>query len=247
MKRLKTAALFAALVLANSIQAASVVRIFEIQSDTAQQARFNRVGEANLTESVQTESGTLAMYAAHKTGDAAQNVVLEIYRDDNAYRIHRNSAQYRAYAQMAKEVVRGFKKFETDAQFLAEKPQALAVVNGQNSDVHVRLTAVSVKPGANAEFRRIVINEMQQAVDKEDGVWVMYALTLQNNPNEWRFFEIYANEAAYLQHRETPHFKQYLAATEKMITAKNGTVFTADTLMNKGGLRFNILDGKKQR
>lgn len=43
---LKTAALLAALALANSVQAAPVVRIFKIQSDTAQQARFNRVGEA---------------------------------------------------------------------------------------------------------------------------------------------------------------------------------------------------------
>ena len=44
----------------------------------------------------------------------------------------------------------------------------------------------------------------------EDGVLAMYAATKQDSPNDWIFFEIYADEAAYQAHRETPHFKDYL-------------------------------------
>lgn len=97
MKKLKTLGILTALSLSASTQAAPVVRIFEIQTDIAQQTRFDQAG------------------------DRTQNVVLEIYQDENAYEIHRTSSQYQAYAQMAKEVVKGLQKFETEPQFLAEK------------------------------------------------------------------------------------------------------------------------------
>ena len=42
-------------------------------------------------------------------------------------------------------------------------------------------------------------------------------------PNRVCFYEVYDDEAAFQQHREMPHFKRYLAATESMIATKQAT------------------------
>jgi len=58
---------------------------------------------------------------------------------------------------------------------------------------------------------------MQDAVRLEPGVLAIYAVAEKNNPARLHFFEIYISEAAYASHRESPHFKKYLAATQPMI------------------------------
>ena len=42
-------------------------------------------------------------------------------------------------------------------------------------------------------------------------------------PDRVCFYEVYADEAAFLAHREMPHFKTYLAATEPMVAARKAT------------------------
>ena len=39
-------------------------------------------------------------------------------------------------------------------------------------------------------------------------------------PDRVCFYEVYDDEAAFLRHREMPHFKTYFTATEPMIAAK---------------------------
>lgn len=66
----------------------------------------------------------------------------------------------------------------------------------------------------------------------------MYAVTLKDEPTEWSFFEIYADEQAYQAHRETAHFQHYLKETAEMTLAKKVISLKGGTLMNKGGMAF---------
>ncbi|WP_081733670.1 putative quinol monooxygenase [Bibersteinia trehalosi] len=61
---------------------------------------------------------------------------------------------------------------------------------------------------------------------------------LKNQPNEWRFFEIYADENAYAAHRASEHFQHYLSATAEMVAEKKLISLQGGTLMNKGGMQF---------
>ncbi|WGE90203.1 putative quinol monooxygenase [Actinobacillus arthritidis] len=45
---------------------------------------------------------------------------------------------------------------------------------------------------------------------------------------------MYANETAYQQHRNTPHFQAYLKQTQAMIERKNVTSLVGKTLASKG-------------
>ncbi|WP_244160261.1 putative quinol monooxygenase [Rodentibacter trehalosifermentans] len=98
-----------------------------------------------------------------------------------------------------------------------------------------------VKPEYNDRFKAIVTAEMAQSLKVEEGVIAMYAATEQENPNKWIFFEIYANDAAYAHHRETPHFRDYLKQTGEMLKDKSYVEIRPEFLGNQGELLFNTL------
>ncbi|MFZ7266089.1 hypothetical protein ACLSZU_03275 [Avibacterium avium] len=55
--------------------------------------------------------------------------------------------------------------------------------------MQTNLVKVRVKPEYQNEFAQIVKNEMQIAMDKENGVWLMAAGTEKNAPNHWLFLK----------------------------------------------------------
>ncbi|MFD1244264.1 putative quinol monooxygenase [Paralysiella testudinis] len=237
MKITHAAACLSALAIATAAQAAPLVRIFELSVHPAEQAAFANVGIDNLSTSIRNEPGTLAMYAAQRTDRPSEHIVVEIYRDEAAYRIHADSPQFKRFAEVAKNALAGRKMWETEPQFLMEKPTALYAINNQR--LKINLAEITVKPEHNAAFRKIVMDEMRQSMAQERGVLAMYAVTLKNAPNEWRFFEIYADENVYLAHRQTPHFQGCLKATAEMVRARKVIELQGGTLVNQGGLRFD--------
>ena len=88
------------------------------------------------------------------------------------------------------------------------------------NDVAVRIAQLEIDPARIDDYTRAVKEEMRDAVRLEPGVLAIYAVAEKENPARLHFFEIYTSEAAYASHRETPHFKKYLAATQPMIRGR---------------------------
>jgi quinol monooxygenase YgiN len=65
-----------------------------------------------------------------------------------------------------------------------------------------------------------VKKEMEASIRVEPGVLAIYAVADKTDPAKLTFFEMYADEAAYLAHRETPHFKEYVESTKDMIKTR---------------------------
>lgn len=83
--------------------------------------------------------------------------------------------------------------------------------------VSVRIAQLEIDPARLSDYTAAVREEMDDAVRLEPGVLAIYAVAEKDNPTKLHFFEIYADEQAYASHRETPHFKKYLATTQSMI------------------------------
>jgi quinol monooxygenase YgiN len=92
-----------------------------------------------------------------------------------------------------------------------------AVSKPNPNGVVVRIAQLEIDPSRLEDYTRAVREEMQDAVRLEPGVLAIYAVAEKDNPARLHFFEIYTSEAAYASHRESPHFKKYLAATQPMI------------------------------
>ncbi|MGH8713582.1 MAG: antibiotic biosynthesis monooxygenase [Casimicrobiaceae bacterium] len=80
-----------------------------------------------------------------------------------------------------------------------------------------------IVPGRLAAFLEAGRLDADGSVGNEPGCRRFDVLQDTAVPDRVCFYEVYDDEAAFLRHRETPHFKTYLATTEPMITAKKVT------------------------
>ena len=84
----------------------------------------------------------------------------------------------------------------------------------------VRVAEIDVDPDQLEAFTSAVKEEMDESVRVEPGVLAIYAVAEKDAPSRLRFFEIYADEAAYDAHLHSLHFQKYRAITEPMIRSR---------------------------
>ncbi len=190
------------------------VRWSELEIAPAWSDTFKSLGEENVRETRRTEPGVLAFYSASEKDRPNHIHVLEIYADTNAYQIHLQSPHFQRFRDATGQMVRQRQFFEVRPVMLGAKSQS------PPSDAFVRIAELEIDPDQLDAYIAIVSEEIGDSVSVESGVFAIYALALNDRPNHLRFYEIYADEHAYLLHRETPHFRKYLDATQDMITAR---------------------------
>ena len=211
-----------------------ITRLFRLERNMDYEDEFNKVGENNLLTSHKVEPGTLAMFSTHDPDDPKTCYVFEVYADDDAYNVHAASKQFGAFVELAGKVLTGRAVFTLVPRLMLEKPEEICVTGETAIEPH--LVFVDIKPGSEEQFLSAITANMSTAIDVEPGVLVMYAATLNDDPNRWVFWEVYASAEAYAAHRETQHFKDYIAATDDIVTGKEFHVLKADTLVSKGSL-----------
>src|SRR5258707_15323212 len=68
---------------------------------------------------------------------------------------------------------------------------------------YVRIAELEIDPAQLESYTAAVKEEIETSVRVEPGVLAIYAVAEKDNPSRLRFFEMYADEAAYKTHRET--------------------------------------------
>ncbi|QND48462.1 antibiotic biosynthesis monooxygenase [Rhizobium lusitanum] len=81
----------------------------------------------------------------------------------------------------------------------------------------VRIAELEIDPAQMEAYSAAVKVEMETSIRVEPGVLALYAVSIKGKPNHLRFFEMYADNAAYEAHRNSAHFKTYVATTKDMI------------------------------
>ena len=217
--------------IAHNRHAAPIFNLFEFGIQNGQTAAYDQFGENNIRTSLTKETGTLAMYSVKQKTNPQTAYMIEIYADDAAYQAHIQSPQYQKFREAAPQILTGHKhKYNLVPQYLADKKIE------PNRDTSANLIRITVKTEANEQFAQIVKTEMRESIKKENGVLARYAATDKDQPNQWDFFEIYANDAAYQAYRKTPHFQKYLQETADLLQDKTFIEITPTLLMNKGVL-----------
>jgi len=84
----------------------------------------------------------------------------------------------------------------------------------------VRIAELEIDPAQLDSYKAAVREEMADAVRLEPGVIAIYAVAERDAPARLRFFEIYASEAAYRSHIDSPHFRKYVEVTKPMIRSR---------------------------
>lgn len=214
---------------------APIIHLFRLTVADRDRARFGEIGLRNLTTSQEKEAGTLAMYASPVKGQESVSYVFEVYRSEEDYQIHRQSPQFQYFVTEGGPLLTDRQAYEVQPVFLQEKLPAGQWT--QPDDFYLKLAQVDVKLEGLADFQAIVTEEMAASMEKEPGVLAMYAMTDADQPNRFYFFEVYADQAAYLSHRETPHFKAYIDGTADLVEDKQLYDLVNGTAVSQGALK----------
>ncbi|MBV6886430.1 antibiotic biosynthesis monooxygenase [Xanthomonas campestris pv. spermacoces] len=191
------------------------VRWSMLEVDPTRMDSFKALGNENVRETRRNDPGVLAFYWAGEKDHPNRVRVLEVYADENAYKAHLASAHYQKFRDASRPLLKGHALFEAVPVVLGAKPQL------PPPTVVVRMAEIEIDPARLEAYKAIVTEEIEASIRTEPGVFAIYAVALKDRPNQLRFFEIYADEDAYLHHRATPHFQKYLNETKGMITARN--------------------------
>lgn len=159
------------------------------------------------------ETGTYALYGGVDKNDPDLLRLLEIYRDEDAYQQHRDSAGFKAYLHERQGVLANLQIMEADAFLLETKTSGSGKV--------LRLARLVIDPQQLDDYKAALREEILTSVAIEPGVMALLATTEKANPHIFHLLEIYQDDAAYAAHIKSPHFQKYNRLTGSMITAKN--------------------------
>ena len=87
----------------------------------------------------------------------------------------------------------------------------------------VRVAEIEIDPARLQAYQAAAAEVNDDSIRLEPGVLTIYALALRDAPTQHRFFEIYADDAAYRAHIASPHFRKYVDATKDMIKSRRLT------------------------
>jgi len=81
----------------------------------------------------------------------------------------------------------------------------------------VRLAELRIDPAQLEEYKAALREEIDASIRLEGGVLTLYAVSVKGDPAQIRIFEMYADQAAYEAHVQSPHFMKYKTRTQSMV------------------------------
>ena len=81
----------------------------------------------------------------------------------------------------------------------------------------IRIARITIDPSQAEAYQGLLKAQMDAAVRIEAGVISYTVYADKTDACKLTIVEVYANDSAYLAHRETPHFKKYKSATKDMV------------------------------
>ena len=81
----------------------------------------------------------------------------------------------------------------------------------------IRVAELDIVPARLAEYLTFLREEIAASVAHEPGVVMLHAVSEKTDPHKIRILEVYASQAAYEAHIQTPHFLKYKQGTADMV------------------------------
>jgi quinol monooxygenase YgiN len=100
---------------------APIMRIFEFVVASDDLEAFMVAGRRNVQASIRDEPGVLSMHSVADKNDPTKLYVVEVYKNEAAYRSHVESAHFKAFIDATKGKVVSRRVIETNPKMLGSK------------------------------------------------------------------------------------------------------------------------------
>lgn len=189
------------------------VRLAELHVDAARLEDFEAAAATHVAAATRSEPGILAFHSVAEKGQPTRIRVFEMYESEEAYRAHLQTPHFKAFVAATQAML-------VERQLFDVVPVRLGSKKRLSSAPLVRVADLEIVPVQLDAYRAAVSEEIDDSIRLEPGVVAIYSVSLKHAPEQLRFFEIYADDAAYRQHIASPHFRKYVDVTKEMIAQR---------------------------
>jgi quinol monooxygenase YgiN len=189
------------------------IRWADLDIDPGKLEAFKAAARTHGEAVLRAEPGVVAFHAVSEADNPAKMRVFEMYKDAEAYQTHMQQPHFRDFRASTEAMITGRQLHDTAPIRLGAKARLIA-------SPLVRIAELEIDPAQLRAYEAAVTEEIDDSIRLEPGVLTIYAVALAERRNHLRFFEIYADDAAYRQHLDSAHFKKYVDTTKPMITSR---------------------------
>jgi quinol monooxygenase YgiN len=86
-----------------------------------------------------------------------------------------------------------------------------------SNDLFVRLVKLEVEPSALSAYTALLLQQINTAVELEEGVLEYSVVNEKENPTLFTLLEVYRDYDSYRSHLKTPHFLSNKTGTQEMV------------------------------
>lgn len=179
-----------------------------VESTEGNMPKILSLGAKDVAPTAAKENGTYALYGGVDKRNPNLLRILEIYKDENAYQIHRSSSGFKQYQADRADVLSKLMILEVEPIVLEQKAA------GTGSAVYMNL--IIVKIDKLEAYKALITKEMQRAVKDDDGVLGLFATAEKAHPERIHTMEIYTDQAAYERYISSENYKSFCESVEAM-------------------------------
>lgn len=179
------------------------------------------------------ESGSYALYGAIAEENHDLMRILEIYEDESAYEVHRESDGFKAFIEERKPILESLKILPVDAIVLEQKKTGTGHT--------VMMSLIEVKTDRLDEFRTLITQEFTRAVAEIPTVMAMFATSEQGDRKNFiHTLEVFADDGAMNEYRKSEKYESYKKKADEMTESrKDFTNQPANVNLSDKGLHLN--------
>ena len=183
-----------------------------VESTAGTMSQMIEIGARVLAPTTAKEAGTYALYGAIERDNPNLMRLLEIYENDEAYRIHSTSEAFQQYRAERLPYLAGLKILPVNGIVLEQKNRGVGTVAVTNR--------FEIAPIDLAKFQKLISDEAVRAVREESDVMGAFVTAEQPNPNILHTMIIFSDESASKRYFASNEYKNYRRQAEKLIQAE---------------------------
>lgn len=150
------------------------------------------------------EEGTYALYGGIGIDTPDNNILLEIYEDEEAYKKHVSSKGFLKYREEREPIMEKLIILEAEPIALEQKTSGIGTV--------IYLNKFDIVPEKLEEYKKLAVCEAKRAVKDEPCVMGMYFTSEKDNPNCIHIMTIFRFQSSFDKYFAS---KEYLKFKEK--------------------------------
>lgn len=158
------------------------------------------------------EDGTYIIYGGIDKDHPNIQRLLEIYKDEDAYQVHRSSEGFKQYQVARATIIEELRIMEVNPVIMESQEQG--------TGDYIRTTKIEIRPEALDDFKNDLKELVNVSMQKNPDILALMATSEKENPNVFHILEVYKDENTYRQFINSPEYEKYELLTKYMINSK---------------------------